>query len=88
MTKAVEERERARLKRRLPDLLVRKARVPQGRRQGLARLLLGNVLRCYHDQYFTLVETQVREHDAAALSLFRGLGFQQIDAGHLYRLSD
>ena len=23
-----------------------------------------------------------------ALTLFRGLGFQQIDAGHLYRLSD
>jgi len=58
------------------------------RRQGLARLLLGNVLRCYHDQYFTLVEAQVREHDAAGLGLFRGLGFQQVDAGHLYRLSD
>jgi ribosomal protein S18 acetylase RimI-like enzyme len=58
------------------------------RRQGLARLLLGNVLRCYHDQYFTLVETQVRQDDLPALSLFRGLGFQQIDAGHLYRLSN
>lgn len=58
------------------------------RRQGLARLLLGNLLRCYHDQYFTLVEAQVREHDAPALGLFRGLGFQQVDAGHLYRLSD
>src|SRR5262249_9339788 len=28
------------------------------RRQGLARLLMGNVMRCYHDQYFTLVEAQ------------------------------
>ena len=55
------------------------------RRQGLARLLLGNVLRHYHDQYFTLVEAQVRQEDAAALALLRGLGFQQVDAGHAYR---
>lgn len=55
------------------------------RRQGLARLLLGNVMRYYHDQYFTLVEAQAAQGDARAQSLFRGLGFQQIDTGRLYR---
>lgn len=58
------------------------------RRQGLARLLLGNVLRFYHDQYFTLVEAQVPQGEAAAQGLFRGLGFQQIDAGRVYRRQD
>jgi ribosomal protein S18 acetylase RimI-like enzyme len=55
------------------------------RRQGAARLLLGNVLRFYHDQYFTLVEAQVPAVDTGALGLFRGLGFQQIDTGRVYR---
>src|SRR5262249_15630082 len=53
------------------------------RRQGLARLLLGNVLRYYHDQYFTLVESQPREQDTACVALLRGLGFHQVDVGHL-----
>ena len=58
------------------------------RRQGLARLLLGNVLRYYHDQYFTLVEAQVAQGDAAALGLFRGLGFQQTDTGRVFHRQD
>ncbi len=55
------------------------------RREGLARLLLANVLRFYHDQYFTLAEAHAPQGDAAAAGLLRGLGFQQVDAGHLYR---
>jgi ribosomal protein S18 acetylase RimI-like enzyme len=55
------------------------------RRQGLARLLLGQVLRFYHDQYFTLAEAQVSPDNAPALGLVRGLGFHQVDAGHLFR---
>jgi ribosomal protein S18 acetylase RimI-like enzyme len=55
------------------------------RRQGVARLLLGNVMRFLHDQYFTLVEAQVCPDNAAALGLFRGLGFKQIDTGRRYR---
>jgi ribosomal protein S18 acetylase RimI-like enzyme len=55
------------------------------RRQGVARLLLGNVLRFLHDQYFTMVETQVPSENAPVLELFRGLGFQQVDTGHRYR---
>jgi len=57
------------------------------RRQGVARLLLGNVLRFLLDQYFTLVESQVPPGNAAAVGLFRGLGFQQVDVGHRYRRS-
>jgi ribosomal protein S18 acetylase RimI-like enzyme len=55
------------------------------RRQGVARLLLGNVMRFLHDQYFTLVEAQVPLENASAVALFKGLGFQQIDIGHRYR---
>lgn len=55
------------------------------RRLGVARLLLGNVLRFLHDQYFTLVETHVPPDNLPAVGLFRGLGFQQIDVGHRYR---
>lgn len=58
------------------------------RRQGVARLLLGNVMRFLHDQYFTLVEAQVRPDNAAALGALKGLGFQQIDTGHRYRRKD
>lgn len=55
------------------------------RRQGVARLLLGNIMRFLHDQYFTLVEAQVDPGNNAGIGLFRGLGFQQIDVGHRYR---
>jgi ribosomal protein S18 acetylase RimI-like enzyme len=55
------------------------------RRQGVARLLLGNVMRFLHDQYFTLVEAQVDPANTAGVGLFRGLGFQQIDVGRQYR---
>ncbi len=58
---------------------------PSVRRQGLARLLLGNILRFLHDQYFTLVEAQVDPGNTAASGLFRGLGFQQVDVGRRYR---
>ena len=54
-------------------------------RQGVARLLLGNIMRCLHDQYFTLVECQVPPDNAPALGLFRGLGFLQVDTGRRYR---
>ncbi len=58
---------------------------PSVRRQGVARLLLGNVMRFLHDQYFTLVEAQVRPENTAGVALLKGLGFQQVDVGHCYR---
>ncbi len=55
------------------------------RRQGLGRLLLSQILRFYQDQYFTLVEAQVRQANQAAAELLLSLGFDQIDVGHLYQ---
>jgi ribosomal protein S18 acetylase RimI-like enzyme len=55
------------------------------RRQGLAKFLLLQVLRYLHDQFFTVVEIQTRADNTAAVSLLQGLGFTQVDAGHIYR---
>ena len=54
------------------------------RRQGLAKLLLANVLQYLQDQYFAIVEVHVGEIDQPALALFRGLGFEPVDAGSSY----
>jgi ribosomal protein S18 acetylase RimI-like enzyme len=58
---------------------------PDLRRQGLARFLIAQMFRYLQDQYFTLVEAEVEEHDEASTNLFRGLGFAQVDTGHIYR---
>jgi ribosomal protein S18 acetylase RimI-like enzyme len=55
------------------------------RRQGLAKFLLSQILRYLHDQFFSVLEIQVRADNAAALALLHGLGFQQVDTGHIYR---
>jgi ribosomal protein S18 acetylase RimI-like enzyme len=54
---------------------------PEQRRQGLGKFLLAQVLRHLQDQYFTLMEIQVRETNAAALALVGQLGFQTVDTG-------
>ncbi len=43
------------------------------------------VFRCLQDQYFNLMEIQTMEKNAAAVKLFRGLGFEQVDVGHSYK---
>jgi ribosomal protein S18 acetylase RimI-like enzyme len=58
---------------------------PELRRQGMAKLLLAQVLKQIQEQYFTLVETQVPEQNTAAVNLIKGLGFQQVDTGKIYR---
>jgi ribosomal protein S18 acetylase RimI-like enzyme len=58
---------------------------PDLRRQGLARFLLAQMFRYLQDQYFSLVEVQVPENQEPALNLYRSLGFQQVDTGHVYR---
>jgi ribosomal protein S18 acetylase RimI-like enzyme len=58
---------------------------PDLRRRGLARFLLAQLLRHFHDQFFTLVEVQAPADDAAAEGLLRGLGFTVIDSGQQYR---
>jgi ribosomal protein S18 acetylase RimI-like enzyme len=55
------------------------------RRQGLAKLLLVNILQYLQDQYFAIVEAHVREGNVPALNLYRALGFEQVDVGRSYR---
>ncbi len=57
---------------------------PNQRRQGLAKFLLGEALRQLHSQHVALAEVHVAEENATALTLFRGLGFNQVDSSILY----
>jgi ribosomal protein S18 acetylase RimI-like enzyme len=54
------------------------------RRQGLAKYLLGEALRQLHAQGVALAEVHVGENNPAALALFCGLGFVQVDRGIVY----
>ena len=54
------------------------------RRQGLARFLVNQLLHYVQEQYFKSAEVQVPEGNAAALGLFQGLGFEQVDAGRSF----
>jgi ribosomal protein S18 acetylase RimI-like enzyme len=60
--------------------------VESHRRQGLGKYLLVQILKYLQDQFFTLAETQAGVSNTAALALCRGLGFQDIDEGRVYRL--
>jgi ribosomal protein S18 acetylase RimI-like enzyme len=55
------------------------------RRQGLAKFLLAGTLRYLQDQFFNVVEMQVRADNTAGIGLLRSLGFEQVDSGHVYR---
>jgi ribosomal protein S18 acetylase RimI-like enzyme len=68
----------------ISDLSVRE----ELRRQGLARFVLVHLLRHVQEQFFSLVEVQTNERNAAALALYRGLGFEEVDRGHSYRKAD
>ncbi|HEY7330489.1 MAG TPA: GNAT family N-acetyltransferase [Gemmataceae bacterium] len=57
------------------------------RRQGLAKFLMVQTLRYLQDQFYNAIEVQVPSDNAAGIGLIRGLGFEQIDAGHVYRKS-
>ncbi len=54
---------------------------PDMRRKGLAKFLMAQILRHLHEQFFTVVEIQAPEANAAAVNLIRGLGFTQVDRG-------
>jgi ribosomal protein S18 acetylase RimI-like enzyme len=60
---------------------------PQIRRQGLAKFLLTGMLRFLQDQFFNVVEVQLQADNTAGINLLRGLGFEQVDVGHVYRKS-
>jgi ribosomal protein S18 acetylase RimI-like enzyme len=57
------------------------------RRQGLAKFLMVQTLRFLQDQFYGMVEMQVHADNVAAINLLRSLGFEPIDAGHVYRKS-
>ncbi len=59
--------------------------VEGARRKGLARFLLTQILRHVHEQFFTVAEIQAAETNMAAVNLFRGLGFAQVDRGRRFR---
>jgi GNAT superfamily N-acetyltransferase len=55
------------------------------RRLGIGRYFLSQIFRHLQEQFFILAEAQVAEKDAAAHALLRGVGFEQVDKGHLYQ---
>jgi GNAT superfamily N-acetyltransferase len=58
---------------------------PDLRRQGLARLLLAQLVRYLQDQFFGIVETHIPDGNEPAERLFRGLAFEPVDTGRAYR---
>lgn len=60
---------------------------PETRRQGLGKFLMAQILRFLQDQFFGVVEIQVRADNTAAINLLQGFGYEQVDAGHVYRKS-
>jgi ribosomal protein S18 acetylase RimI-like enzyme len=55
------------------------------RRQGLAKFLMVQTLRFLQDQFYSMVEMQIHADNVAGINLLRSLGFEQTDAGHVYR---
>jgi ribosomal protein S18 acetylase RimI-like enzyme len=55
------------------------------RRQGLAINLLGDMLRQAAEQGIGLIEVQTMQSNAAAVAMYRKLGFQQVDSGVVFR---
>jgi GNAT superfamily N-acetyltransferase len=57
---------------------------PELRRQGLGKFLMGRVLHHLQEQYYTLVEVQYAQGNAAAAALADLLGFTTVDAGRRF----
>ena len=55
------------------------------RRQGLAKLLVAQVMRVLQDQFFGILELQVAEEQPESVGLCKSLGFESVDAGTAYR---
>ena len=58
------------------------------RRQGLAKFVMTQALRYLQDQFFGIAEVQTVEQNEAAVHLYRGLGFEQVDTGRAYRRAE
>lgn len=55
------------------------------RRQGLAKLLISQVMRFVQDQFFGIVEVHAPADRPDALALCKGVGLEQVDTGTTYR---
>jgi ribosomal protein S18 acetylase RimI-like enzyme len=70
----------------LPTVGIMAFTIQEGlRRQGLGKFLLAHVLKYLQDQFFGLVEVQAMARNEAAVNLYRGLGFEQVDSGRAFR---
>lgn len=58
---------------------------PELHRQGLGRYLVLMVMRVLQEQYFGIFEAQAPERNQPAVGLLRGLGFEQVDVGRVFR---
>ena len=58
---------------------------PDLRRQGVGKMLVFHILKFLQDQFFGIVELQVRSDDPAAVGMCKSLGFEQVDVGFVYR---
>lgn len=58
---------------------------PEYRRKGLGRFQLAQIIRYLQDQFFNLVEIQVPADNLPAINLVRGVGFDELTAGHSYQ---
>lgn len=56
------------------------------RKKGFAKLLMSEVIRRLREDTVTHVEVTIRDDNTPAINLFRGLSFEQQDAGVVYRL--
>ena len=58
---------------------------PAHRRLGLATFLIGEALRQLHAHGVMRCQVQTMEQNAAALGLYKKLGFQEVDQGIVLR---
>jgi ribosomal protein S18 acetylase RimI-like enzyme len=58
---------------------------PSMRRQGLGKFLLALLLRHFQDQFFEIVEIQTEEGSEGAPAMVRGMGFDLVDTGQVYK---
>lgn len=57
---------------------------PAYRCQGIGRFFLSLIMKYIQEQFFTLVELQLEEHNDNGLRFLRSLDFVQVDTGHVY----
>jgi ribosomal protein S18 acetylase RimI-like enzyme len=55
------------------------------RRQGLGKFLLAHMLRYLQEQFFGIAEVHASEGNEPVMKLYESLGFEKVDAGHLYQ---